>query len=138
MGKYARLVTRWTPAEIDKLEDELKTGQIHPRDMKMKLAHEIVATLYGEADAAAAQEMFVRTIQQHEFPEDMPVYKLKGGETILDVLVEASLASSKGKGRRLIEQHGVRLDGEFLSDPLAAFPHPGVLQVGKRRFLRVA
>ena len=67
----------------------------------------------------------------------MAAYKLPEGATVLDVLVAAELVKSKGEGRRLIEQKAVRLDGATLEDPNAAFPGPGVLQVGKRRFVRV-
>jgi tyrosyl-tRNA synthetase len=56
---------------------------------------------------------------------------------VLDVLMEGKLVSSKSEGRRLLEQNGVRLDGETLTDPNQGFPHPGVLQAGKRRFIRV-
>jgi tyrosyl-tRNA synthetase len=56
---------------------------------------------------------------------------------VLDVLVASGLAASRGEGRRLVEQKGVRLDGEVLSEANTTFPHPGVLQVGKRRFLKV-
>jgi len=56
---------------------------------------------------------------------------------VLDVLMDAGLAESKSKARALIDQKGVRLDGETLERADASFPHPGVLQVGKRRFLRV-
>jgi tyrosyl-tRNA synthetase len=67
----------------------------------------------------------------------MPEFTLVEGQTVLDVLSESGLVKSRGEGRRMIEQNGVRLDGETLTDPNAAFPHPGVLQVGKRRFLQV-
>jgi tyrosyl-tRNA synthetase len=53
------------------------------------------------------------------------------------VLVTGGLVSSKSEGRRLLEQHGVRLDGQTISDGNQPFPHPGVLQVGKRKYLRV-
>ena len=56
---------------------------------------------------------------------------------MLEVLLEGKLVASNSEGRRMIEQKGVRLDGETLSDGGQPFPHPGVLQVGKRRFLRV-
>jgi tyrosyl-tRNA synthetase len=55
----------------------------------------------------------------------------------LDVILAAQLAPSKSEARRLIDQKGVRLDGAVLERGDAAFPHPGVLQVGKRKFLRV-
>jgi len=62
---------------------------------------------------------------------------LKPGAKVLDVLLEAGLASSRSEARRLLTQRGVRLDGETLESGEAEFPHPGVLQAGKRRFVRV-
>jgi tyrosyl-tRNA synthetase len=137
MGKFYRLVTRFAPAEIAAIEKGVADGSTHPRDAKMKLAHEIASIFYGEAAAAAAQENFVHTFQQKEVPEEMAEYSLKSGQTVLDVLMDAGLADSKSKARALIDQKGVRLDGETLERGDAPFPHPGVLQVGKRRFLRV-
>ncbi len=137
MPAYARLVTRWSPEEIAGLETELAAGKLHPRDAKMKLACEVTGCFYGDEAAGRAQEAFVRTFQQHEIPEEIPVYSLYAGQTVLDVLVASGLAASRSEGRRLVDQKGVRLDGEVLSEAQAAFPRPGVLQVGKRRFLRV-
>ena len=137
MGDYFRLVTRWTPPEISELEDGLSNGSLHPRDVKMKLAREIVEVFYTEADAQDAQRAFVRVFQRGDVPDDMPEFVLQSGQTVLEVLVAGELVSSKGEGRRLVAQNGVRLDGETLKDPNQTFPHPGVLQVGKRRFLRV-
>jgi tyrosyl-tRNA synthetase len=136
MPSFARLVTRWTPVEVVQVESALKDGG-NPRDTKMRLASEIVGCFYGDAAAERAQQAFVRTFQQHEVPEEMPEYVLTPGQTVLDVLVSARLAGSRSEGRRLVEQRGVRLDGEVLEDAQAAFPHPGVLQVGRRHFLRV-
>ena len=110
---------------------------MHPRDAKMKLAREIVEIFHGEQEARQAEESFVRVFQQGDLPEDMPEYVLQPGKTVLDVLVEGDLVSSKSDGRRMIAQNGVRLDGETLSDANQPFPHPGVLQVGKRRYLKV-
>jgi tyrosyl-tRNA synthetase len=56
---------------------------------------------------------------------------------VLEVLMAANLVNSKSEGRRLVEQNGVRLDGQTLSEPNQPLPHPGVLQAGKRRFVRV-
>jgi tyrosyl-tRNA synthetase len=137
MGKYMRLVSRWTPHEIDTLEKEVVSGSLHPRDAKMRLAHEIVSIFYSEADARAAEEAFVKMFQQKEVPDEMPEYLLESGQTVLDVILAAKLAPSKSEARRLIDQKGVRLDGDVLERGDVAFPHPGVLQVGKRKFLRV-
>jgi tyrosyl-tRNA synthetase len=137
MGKYMRLVSRWTPHEIETIEKDVASGALHPRDAKMKLAHEIVSIFYGEADARSAEEAFVKMFQQKEVPDEMPEYKLESGQTVLDVILAGQLAPSKSEARRLIDQKGVRLDGDILERGDVAFPHPGVLQVGKRKFLRV-
>ena len=137
MGDYFRLVTRWTPDQIAKLEMGMREGRLHPRDVKMKLAHEIVSIYHSPAEADQAQEEFVRVFQQGNLPEDMPEYRLEPGQTVLDVLANGDLVSSKSEGRRMLAQNAVRLDGEMLEDANQEFPHPGVLQVGKRRFLRV-
>lgn len=137
MPLFARLVTRWTPEKIAQQEQAVSGGRLHPRDAKMALALEITGCFYGDQAAAQAQEAFIRTFQQHLIPEEMPSYNLLEGQTVLDVLVAGGLVSSRGEGRRLIEQKGVRLDGAVLDDALAVFPHPGVVQVGKRHFLRV-
>jgi tyrosyl-tRNA synthetase len=137
MNKYYILVTRFSPHEIEEINKAVAAGTMHPRDAKMKLAREIVSIFYGEPAADAAQENFVKMFQQKEAPDEMPEYNLKAGETVLDVILSAGLAESKSKARGLIDQKGVRLDGETLERGDAPFPHPGVLQVGKRRFLRV-
>lgn len=137
MGQFARLVTRWLPAEVSAFEAGLKSGSVHPRDAKMKLAHEITATYYSESQADQAQEAFVRLFQQGQVPAEMPEYTLQPGQTALDVLLAAGLVASKSEGRRMFEQKGVKLDGEVLEKFDMAFPHRGVLQVGKRRFVRV-
>jgi tyrosyl-tRNA synthetase len=137
MGIYSRLVSRWTPPEIEEMEKAVKAGKLHPRDAKMKLAREIVSIFYSEEEAKLAEEAFVRLFQQKETPDEMPEYALSDGATVLDVLIGAGLTSSKSEARRLIDQKGVRLDGETLERSDQEFPHPGVLQVGKRRFVRV-
>lgn len=137
MPQYARLVTRWLPAEVAGFENGLATGGLHPRDAKMKLAFEVTATYYSADEAAKAQEAFVRLFQQKEVPDEMPEYALKPGQTVLDVLMDAGLVASKNEGRRMIDQKGVRLDGNVIEKFDDLIPGPGVLQVGKRRFVRL-
>ncbi len=137
MGTYSRLVSRWTPADINEMEKALQAGKLHPRDAKMKLAREIVSIFYSDEEALVAEEAFVRLFQQKETPDEMPEYEMPTGATVLDVLMGAGLVASKSEARRMIDQKGVRLDGDTLERSDDAFPHPGVLQVGKRRFVRV-
>ena len=137
MGSYMRLVTRWTPDQITEFEAGLKSETLHPRDVKMALAREIVTIFYDEAESLTAEDAFKKVFQQKDVPDKMPEFALQPGQTVLDVLASAGLVASKSDGRRMIEQRGVKLDGEVLEKFDAAFPHPGVLQVGKRRFVRV-
>jgi tyrosyl-tRNA synthetase len=137
MAQYAKLVTRWGPSEVTEFEDAIKTDRVHPRDLKMKLAREITATYYNEKDADLAQLAFIELFQQKNIPSDMPEYSLRLGQSLVEVMVSAGLVSSKSDGKRLVEQKGVRLDGETLTEFDSPFPHPGVLQVGKRKFVRV-
>jgi len=137
MGKYYRLVTRFTPTEIDTLLGEVASGSMHPRDAKMKLAREIVSIFYGEEAAQSAEDAFVKLFQKKAVPDDMPEYALQDGQTVLDVLLATGLVDSKSNARRMVDQKAVRLDGETLSRASDAFPGRGVLQVGKRKFTRV-
>ncbi len=137
MGLYMRLITRWAPSRIDEIEKGLKSGDLHPRDAKMSIAREIVAIFYTDEIALAAEKSFEKIFQQKDIPEKIPVYTLLPDQTVVEVLVAAGLVTSKSEGRRMIEQKGVKLDGDTLNRFDAPFPHSGVLQVGKRKFIRI-
>jgi tyrosyl-tRNA synthetase len=137
MPMYFRLVTRWTPNEIDTLETDWKSEKLHPRDVKMKLAREITGNFYGDPASEEAEDIFVKQFQKKEMPDEMPEYHLQENQTVLDILMDAELVKSRSEGRRLIQQNGIRLDGEVLNDPNLLANDPGVLQVGKRHFLRL-
>lgn len=139
MPNYARLLTRWAPSEVHDFERGLSEGRIHPRDAKMRLAREIVAIFHGEDAASEAEQAFQRVFQEGDLPEEIPEASFERGAPIMEVLVSVGLASSKSEARRLIGQKGVRLDGEVLTDPHRPldFEEPKVLQVGKRRFVRL-
>jgi len=116
MMNYFRLVTRFSPDEIAEIEQGLGESKLHPRDVKMRLAREIVAIYQGDEAVEPAE-----------------------AGTIVDVMVDSGLVSSKSEARRLIKQNGVRLDGEVIGDPNMALDvkRPVILKVGKRRFLRL-
>jgi len=137
MGQFFRLVTRWSTSTIENLERDLVQGQIHPRDVKMQLAREIVDYYYGGESAAQAEEDFVRVFQQGSQPEEIPEFTYQACQSLIQVLVDSGLAASKSEARRLVTQNGIRLDGETLTDPNQPLPHPGILQAGKRRFVRL-
>lgn len=137
MRHYFRMVTRWTPPEIADLEAGLASGELHPRDVKMKLAFEVVSIFHSETGAKEAETAFVNVFQRGDTPDEMETFSLQSGLSVLEVMVEGGLVTSKSEGRRLISQNAVRLDGDILTEANQPFPHPGVLRVGKRRFLKV-
>jgi len=138
MPRYFRLVTRWTPDQIAELESAVRSGRRHPMDAKKKLAWEIVDIFHGSEEADRAAEHFERVHQKRKLPSDMPTFTLHSPTNIVDLMVKAELAPSKSQARRLIQQGGVRLDGNQVHDIRQIVPtEESVLQVGKRRFVRL-
>jgi tyrosyl-tRNA synthetase len=137
MAQYFRLVTRMKPPEIAEIENGIKEGKIHPRDAKMRLAREIVSAFYSEDEARQAQQVFINTFQKGGIPEDIPAWKSDSGKTILEILVETGSSKSRSDARRLIDQKGVKFDGDVVEDPQFSITRPGILQVGKRHFLKI-
>jgi tyrosyl-tRNA synthetase len=137
MGQFFRLTTRMTPPEIAEVEKAVKDGSMHPRDAKMRLAREIVGAFYTDEQAMEAQQVFVDTFQKGTVPEDIPTYKILSGQTVTDVLLAVDLVKSKNEARRLIEQKGVKFEGAVVSDSMQIMDSAGVLQVGKRHFIKL-
>jgi tyrosyl-tRNA synthetase len=136
MPFFFRLVTRWKPAEITRVEKTIKDGSLHPRDAKMQLAREIVSIFYTADEASQAEGHFKRVFQQGSAPEEMEIFICATDANLVDILADA-MNMSKSEARRIISQNGVRLDGQTLTDASAPLPHSGVLQAGKRRFIRI-
>jgi tyrosyl-tRNA synthetase len=138
LRNYAELVTRWTSEEITVLFAALEAGTLHPRDAKMRLAREVVELFHGAEAALSAEEHFRAVFQERELPPEMPEYALTGATHIVELLLATGLAESKSAARRLIQQKGVRLDGQLVEDVEAMVePRVAVLQVGRRRYLRL-
>jgi len=139
MSNFMNLITRWTPDEIAAIESALAEGKLHPRDAKMKLAREIVSIFHGDEAAREAEEHFRTVFQKRELPPDMPVLAVPEPANVVDLLAAAGLVKSKSEARRLIQQGGVKLDGEKVSsiEVEIAVTDERVLQVGRRRFVRL-
>jgi tyrosyl-tRNA synthetase len=139
MVKYMTLVTRWTPEVIAGKEARLNSGAAHPRDLKMELAREITSIFYGDEAAQAAEHAFVNVFQQHALPDEMEEVKIAQPLNLTDLLIFTQAAKSKNEARRLIDQGGVKLDGEAISGAttMVEVSAPRVLQVGKRKFVRL-
>jgi tyrosyl-tRNA synthetase len=139
MPLFFELVSRYEPPQVEKALSDLKTGARHPKEIKMELARAIVRTFYGDEGAEAGEAHFKQVHEQGELPDDMPAFSLQTPTLLVDILAETKLAKSKGEARRLIKQGGVRLDGDKVSDLALELQPTGeqIVQVGKRRFLRI-
>lgn len=134
---YYELCTDIDLGVIDELVKSLADGA-NPRDAKASLARELV-TIYHSKDAAAAAESgFNSQFRDKELPTEMPEVKTTlGPRKVIELLVEVGLAESRSDARRLQEQGGVRINGEPVDDEMVAVATGDVIQVGKRRFVRV-
>ena len=137
---FAELVTRWSQEEIDQMVARIDAGEMEPQAAKSSLAREIVGIFHGEE---AAEQAAVDAARMHEgaAPSDAPQYRLSQEMNLLELMSASGLVRSKGEARRLIQQGGVRFNGETVSDGVQTLVAPNgkenVLQVGKKRFLRV-
>jgi tyrosyl-tRNA synthetase len=141
MWRYYELVSFRSEAEIAKLRAEVEGGR-NPRDAKVMLAEEIASRFHGAVAGARAREEFDARFRQGAMPEDMPEVSVATSGApirITQVLKEAGLTTSISEAMRMIDQGGVKVDGERVSDKAATMPPGGaaVLQVGKRKFARV-
>ena len=136
---YFELATNISSKELDRIKFLLQKGE-NPRDMKRQLARDIV-TLYHSLEAAQdAESDFDRIFVEGDEPEEMDEFIVKESPvTVLTVMHNAGLVSSKREGRRLIEQGGVKVDGEKISDinTEIVVDQPRILRVGKRKFLKL-
>ena len=139
MRNYANLVTRWSTEDIDRRFAQVATGELHPRDLKMQLASEIVSIFQGDAAAVLAEEHFRTVFQQRELPAAMPEFRLVQPVSLADLLTNAGLAPSKSEARRLVQQGGIKLDGQKVDDfnQIVTSEQEHVLQVGRRRFVKL-
>lgn len=136
---YFELTTKISEKEIKKIEADLKKGS-NPRDIKMRLAREIVTMYHSKEEAEQAEEAFVKQFSKRELPEEIKEFKFSGGERKLyDILVDCGLVDSKSEARRLIDQNAVKVDGAVIGDreAIIGLKTGMVIQVGKRRYGKI-
>ncbi|EGY34332.1 tyrosyl-tRNA synthetase [Aggregatibacter actinomycetemcomitans serotype e str. SC1083] len=123
--------------EIAQLKADVANGK-NPRDVKILLAKEIIARFHNEADANAAEQEFINRFQKGAMPDDMPEFTFEGEIGLANLLKEASLVASTSEANRMVQQGGVKIDGEKAEDAkLIITASTAVYQVGKRRFAKV-
>jgi len=142
MIRYYELLSDMTLVELDKLKVGLKDNSVHPMEVKKALGREIVTRFHGAATAVEAEEAFVKRFRDSEIPDEMPQvsYSLKDGAVLLaKAMTESGLTKSNGEARRSIEQSGVKLNNEKVSNTNLELSEAGdyIVQIGRRRFARI-
>lgn len=144
MFRYWELLTDASMQEIQKWQQDVESGALHPMKLKMELAQRIVSDFHSTAAAREAAEEFSRVFSAKDVPADIPTRKISRSSEkvrLSKFLSQLSLASSVSEANRLIEQGGVEINGERASNVKAEFdlsiPGEFILKVGKRKFLKI-
>jgi tyrosyl-tRNA synthetase len=146
MWRYFTYILCMPDDDVADLREAVEQGRRHPRDVKDDLARRLVTQFYDAEAAAAASAEFARVFSKGRLPDNMPVVMLgdaqlkEGRIGVIDLIMAADLCKSRGEARRLVQQGGMRIDDEKVSDPFQeiAIRDGMILKAGKRRFARVA
>jgi len=142
MIRYYELLSDLSIADFEKLKQRLADGSLHPMAAKKALGREIVNRFHGAGSGEQAERNFVKRFKENEIPEDMPQVSYRGTDCpllLVRALTEAGLTKSNGEARRAIDQGGVKLNGEKVSNTNLELTGNGeyIVQIGKRRFVRI-
>jgi tyrosyl-tRNA synthetase len=140
MWRYVELLSFEPMSVVDRWKAEVAAGR-NPRDIKVMFAQEIVARFHDRSAAQEALADFEARFKQGEIPEDMPEHAIETIKmyTLPQILKHVGLTASTSEAMRMIDQGGVRLDGQKVSNKglVLSKGQEVVLQVGKRKFARV-
>lgn len=146
MRSYFETLTDVPQVEIEEFERKMAAGSLNPRDVKLRMAHEIVAAFHSQLEAQEAEEAFKRQFSERKLPKDIPDYQLSEPINIVNLMVEARMVASKSEARRLIQQGGVSYyaDGEsgeaeriHSLDWVVPVRGGAILKVGKLQYIRI-
>jgi tyrosyl-tRNA synthetase len=142
--RYFELVTDLHPDDLDEIREGLKDGVLNPRDVKMRLAREIVALYHGEEKSIDAEEYFIRVFQKKSMPEEIeekfiPAGELRNGTIFLPrLLTLCGLAPTTSEAKRLITQGAVKInENKILIPSDYELKDDDIVQVGKRKFVKI-
>jgi tyrosyl-tRNA synthetase len=137
---YFELISDVSLSELKEIKKQIEDPSINPRDIKKYLARTIVKMYHGEAASEVAEEAFEKVFVNKDLPDDIPEFNLQESSYRLDdLLIQTKTAESKSNARRLIQQGGVSVNGEKISDPFTTIELDAetVLKVGKRKFAKI-
>ena len=140
MMRYFMLVTDMPIEEQEDMEKRLESGELHPRDAKMLLARTIVRLYHGEEAALEAEEEFKRVFQQRALPTDIPEYAMDAPTEPIFVpqfCTDAGLTASNGEARRSIKAGAFKVNGEKYTEENLTLEEGMIVQVGKRKFVKI-
>jgi tyrosyl-tRNA synthetase len=140
MWRYYELLTDLSPSDISSLKSQISDGK-NPRDVKVNLAKLVIKDFHSQAEADAAEDEFNRRFVKKEVPDDIPEVAIAAGTyKLADLVVASGLVATKGEARRLIEQGGVKINGEKATSAAAEIEmNEGlILQIGKLKFARLS
>ena len=137
--KYFELVTDVHPDKVEKIKEDLEEDRVNPRDIKIALAKEIVELYHGKDEANNAEERFRKVFQKGEIPEDINAVEINSEEfDLAEIILNNKLVPSKKEFRRLVEQGGVKINGERLTDiNNLDSSNEMIIQIGKKKFLKI-
>ncbi len=138
---YFELCTFTPTDDVLEIKKTLEKGAKNPRDIKMRLAREIVAIYHGEKLAEQAESNFVQTFQKGLAPDTMPEASAKKGTALSEILITEGLVESKSDFRRLISEGAIKIISgdveEKILDPLVVISETTIVKVGKHRFVKI-
>ncbi len=141
MWKYFELLTDLSLDEIGDLKQKCEQDQMNPRDAKIALAKLVICDFHSPEEATQAEQNFINQFSKGNLPDEIEEINIASGTyKIADLLVETEMVESKGEGKRLIKQGGVRLNEEKVEHAgidVSIGENETLLQVGKLRFLKV-
>lgn len=137
--RYYELLTDISDEDLKKIDEQIKSNSVNPRDIKLNLAHTITEEYHGKDGADKAQEEFINVVSNKGIPEDIEEVKVEDNKNIIDLLVDLKFVQSRGEGKRLIQGGGVKIDGEKIADMAytVKISDPVILQAGKRKFAKL-
>ena len=137
--QYFELLTDVSKKELVEIKSALENVKTNPRDIKRQLARTLVRMYHSQTSAEDAEKEFDKIFVQKSIPDNIEEFKRSKSINIITLLTETKLAASKGEARRLIDQGGVSIDDERVTDPNMLVPDKDefILKVGKRRFLKI-
>jgi tyrosyl-tRNA synthetase len=136
---YFLLATNVSMEKVHEIKIRMEKGE-NPRDIKKELAEIIVSEFHGKDNAVKGAESFVSKVQNKEMPSEMPMIAIKESIiSLIDLLLKTAFVASRAEAKRLIEQGGVTIDNEAITDASQEITVKDdiILKVGKRKFVKI-